>query len=241
MSPCSSRRSSSSASRSRRGWVRGDPEGRRGTDSRSGCSPPRQADSNRSQAVIDLLKLGDGQSAVERQPEMHLRFLRPDGPDQLKLAVHRPRRDLQRPGDLFRRQPLQLLECDHPERLVVQPGTACRAGRQTPRRRRAWARGQGMRPRLLPATRLPRHRRLTQHVTAAPLLAGLMPNRADRLADRDREQHPPEVVPIGQPGKLALAGPVAEALKRARAPRLLRRWRGARGREAASRPAGPTA
>ena len=57
--------------------------------------------------------------------------------------------------------------------------------------------------------------RLTQHMTASPLLAGLMPYRADRLANRDREQHAPEIVAIGQLGKLALASAVAEALKSA--------------------------
>lgn len=55
--------------------------------------------------------------------------------------------------------------------------------------------------------------RLTQDSPAAPLLSCLMSHHADGLPNRDREEHTPEIVTIGQVRELTLASALAEALE----------------------------
>ena len=109
---------------------------------------------------------------------------------------------------------MQFLERDDAQGYVIQPGEERvelvgklrgGGGRGLP----AEEPGQACGLRLLIVTKC----RLAQDMPASPLLAGLMTYCADRLADRDREQDPPEIVAIGQFGELALASAVAKALK----------------------------
>ncbi len=127
---------------SRKSWARAGPTKPARNDSRSGRSPPRQAASNRSQASSIRCRSATGQAVVERQPEMHSASSTQMARINWSLRSTVLRGDFERRGDLLRCQPLQLLEGDDAQGHVVQPARrACRAGRQTRRRRRAWAPG----------------------------------------------------------------------------------------------------